>query len=198
MEMKGDRIIPASRQTVWDGLNDAEILKAALPGCEALEKTDDINFVATVLAKVGPVKTRFNGAVQLSELNPPQSYMISGEGKGGAAGFAKGSARVFLEEISPNETKISYEVNATIGGKLAQVGQRLIDTVAMKMADDFFDQFATLVAGPVTPSPAPTSDAIGTLPEEQADRPKLDSGNKTLITIGLGIAIVLIGLFLLF
>lgn len=148
MKMKGDYLIPAPRDRVWAALNDVEVLKASIPGCESLDRDGDNRFKATALAKVGPVKARFSGIVTLSELNPPISYRISGEGQGGAAGFAKGGAEVHLEEEEAGKTRLAYEVDATVGGKLAQVGQRLIDTVAKKMADEFFVKFTEMVAGP--------------------------------------------------
>lgn len=155
MEMTGERRIPAPRQRVWDALNDPEVLKASIAGCESLEQTDDGGFAATVTAKVGPVKAKFKGQVTLSDLNPPESYTISGEGKGGAAGFAKGGADVHLSEDGDG-TVLTYKVNATVGGKLAQIGSRLIDGVAAKMADDFFGKFSELVAAaPAVTAPAP-------------------------------------------
>ncbi len=155
MEMTGERRIPAPRQRVWDALNDPEVLKASIAGCESLEQTDDGGFAATVTAKVGPVKAKFKGQVTLSDLNPPESYTISGEGKGGAAGFAKGGAEVNLTEDG-DDTVLSYKVKATVGGKLAQIGSRLIDGVATKMADDFFGKFSELVvAAPAVEAPAP-------------------------------------------
>lgn len=162
MEMTGERRIPAPRQRVWDALNDPEVLKASITGCESLEQTDDGGFAATVTAKVGPVKAKFKGQVTLSDLNPPESYTISGEGKGGAAGFAKGGADVHLAEDG-DETVLTYKVNATVGGKLAQIGSRLIDGVAAKMADDFFGKFSDLVAAApaveATPAEAPAPEA---------------------------------------
>ena len=147
MEMKGEYTIPASRQTVWKALNDPEVLKASIPGCEELDKTGDHSFAAKVKAKVGPVNAKFNGEVTLSDMNPPESYTISGEGKGGAAGFAKGGAKVHLTEEGPETTRLAYEVEAKVGGKLAQVGSRLIDGTAKKMADQFFTAFAERVGG---------------------------------------------------
>ena len=163
MDMKGEYRIEAPRQEVWDALNDPEILKRAIPGCEEIVKTSDTEMTAKVTAKVGPVKAKFQGAVTLSDIVPPESYTISGEGKGGAAGFAKGGAKVALAEDGA-ATVLTYEVNANVGGKLAQIGSRLIDGTAKKMADDFFGTFATLVGGPVpaeaaaeqaAPSPGP-------------------------------------------
>ena len=147
MDMKGEYRIEAPRQQVWDALNDPEILKRAIPGCEEIVKTSDTEMTAKVTAKVGPVKAKFQGAVTLSDIVPPESYTISGEGKGGAAGFAKGGAKVALAEDGA-ATILTYEVNANVGGKLAQIGSRLIDGTAKKMADDFFGNFATMVGGP--------------------------------------------------
>jgi uncharacterized protein len=153
MDMTGQYRIPAPREQVWAALNDPAMLKASLPGCESLEKLSDHEFAATVVAKVGPVKAKFNGNVTLSNLNPPESYTISGEGKGGAAGFAKGGADVRLSEEG-DVTVLTYTAKADVGGKLAQLGSRLIDGTAKKMADEFFDNFSQQVVGPV-PAPAP-------------------------------------------
>ena len=144
MEMSGEYRIEASRQTVWDALNDPEILKQSIPGCEEIERLSDTELAAKVVAKVGPVKAKFAGQVTLSDLDPPNSYRISGEGKGGAAGFAKGGANVSLKSDG-EATILSYEVDATVGGKLAQLGARLIDGTAKKMAGDFFKNFAEVV-----------------------------------------------------
>ncbi len=156
MDMTGEYRIPAPREKVWAALNDPAVLKASLPGCESLEMASDHEFAATVIAKVGPVKAKFNGNVTLLNLSPPESYTISGEGKGGAAGFAKGGADVKLTEVSANETILTYTAKADVGGKLAQLGSRLIDATAKKMADEFFDNFAKQVAPPApTPEPEP-------------------------------------------
>ena len=146
MDMTGEYRLNASREAVYDALNDPEILKQCIPGCEEIEKTSDTEMTAKVVAKVGPVKAKFGGAVTLSDLNRPESYTISGEGKGGAAGFAKGGAKVRLEPDGAG-TLMHYEVHADIGGKLAQLGSRLIDGTAKKMAKDFFETFAGLVDG---------------------------------------------------
>jgi len=148
MDMTGEYRIPAPRERVWAALNDPETLKASLPGCQSLEKLSDHEFAATVVAKVGPVQAKFNGNVTLSNLNPPESYTISGEGKGGAAGFAKGGADVRLIEEG-DVTVLTYTAKADVGGKLAQLGSRLIDATAKKMADEFFDNFTRQVAEPV-------------------------------------------------
>lgn len=146
MDMSGEYRIAAPRETVWKALNDPEILKNCIAGCDEMEKTSDTEFVAKVTAKVGPVRAKFNGAVKLSDIDPPNSYTISGEGTGGAAGFAKGGARV---ELVPDGdgTLLKYTVDATVGGKLAQIGSRLIDSTAKKYANDFFSCFAEQVGG---------------------------------------------------
>jgi hypothetical protein len=144
MDMTGERRIPASRQLVWEGLNDPEILKQSIPGCETIEKLSDTEFTAKVRAKVGPVSANFAGKVTLSDLHPPAGYTISGEGTGGVAGFAKGGATVTLEEDG-GETVLRYTVQAQVGGKLAQIGSRLIDGTARKMADQFFSKFVDVM-----------------------------------------------------
>ena len=146
MEMTGERRIPASRQQVWDALNDPEVLKQCIAGCEELEKTSDTEFSARVTSRVGPVTAKFTGKVELSDVDPPNGYTISGEGQGGVAGFAKGGAKVQLADDGDG-TLLTYEANGTVGGKLAQIGSRLIDSTARKMADDFFDKFAEAVGG---------------------------------------------------
>lgn len=145
MDMTGEHRIAASRQAVWDALNDPETLKSSIPGCESIEKLSDTEFTATVVAKVGPVKAKFKGKVTLSDLDPPNSYTIAGEGQGGAAGFAKGGAEVRLVSEGA-ETVLSYTAKATVGGKLAQIGSRLVDAAARKTADEFFAAFAQVVA----------------------------------------------------
>ena len=144
MDMTGERRIPAPRQTVWEALNDPEVLKASRPGCESLEKLSDDQMKATASVKVGPISARFTGKVQLTDINPPNGYRISGEGQGGVAGFAKGGANVALVDDSDG-TLLSYQVNAQVGGKLAQLGGRLIDATAKQMADAFFDRFSKQV-----------------------------------------------------
>ena len=146
MEMTGERRIPAPRRKVWDALNDPEILKQCIAGCESLDKTSDTEFSARVTSRVGPVTAKFTGKVELSDVDPPNGYTISGEGQGGVAGFAKGGAKVQLADDGDG-TLLTYEANGTVGGKLAQIGSRLIDSTARKMADDFFDKFAEAVGG---------------------------------------------------
>ena len=152
MVMTGEFRIPSPRQRVWEGLNDPEVLKQCIPGCQTLEKVSDTEFNGRVVASVGPVRATFGGKVTLSDLDPPQSYTISGEGSGGVAGFAKGGAKVNLAEDGA-ATVLTYAVQAQVGGKLAQVGSRLIDGVARKMANDFFGHFAAVMA-PEQPAPA--------------------------------------------
>src|SRR5579863_10360948 len=135
MEMTGERRIPASRQRVWERLNDPETLKRCIPGCETIEKISDTEFTAKVVAKVGPVKASFSGKVTLSDLDPPSGYTITGEGTGGVAGFAKGGATV-----------LRYGASGQVGGKLAQIGSRLIDATARKMADEFFSRFVAVMS----------------------------------------------------
>jgi carbon monoxide dehydrogenase subunit G len=146
MKMTGDEVIPAPREAVWRALNDPEVLRQAIPGCQSIHKISDTELEATVVVKVGPVKSTFTGEVHLSDLDPPSSYRISGEGKGGIAGFATGGANVRLDEI-PEGTKLSYDVEAQVGGKLASLGSRLIDSTARSLATQFFEKFASLAAG---------------------------------------------------
>jgi carbon monoxide dehydrogenase subunit G len=177
MDMTGEYRIPAPRQRVWEALNDPEVLKASIPGCEELHKRSDNELEARVKAKVGPVSATFTGKVTLNDLNPPESYTIAGEGKGGAAGFARGGAEVALAEDGA-DTVLRYHAKADVGGKLAQIGSRLIQSTAKKMADDFFSRFtrivsesyaaegtaATAAEAPVTPvTPAETSPAAAAM-----------------------------------
>lgn len=147
MTMSGAYQLAVSRETVWAKLNDAETLKACIPGCEQLDKVSDTEFQAVATTKIGPVKAKFKGTVTLSDLDPPNGYKISGQGDGGVAGFAKGGATVALTE-KDGGTLLTYNVEAQIGGKLAQLGQRLVNGAAKKIADDFFKNFAaTVTAG---------------------------------------------------
>jgi carbon monoxide dehydrogenase subunit G len=154
MEFSGRYAIPAPPETVWAGLNDPDVLKTCIPGCEQIEKTSPTDFVATARLKIGPVSATFKGKVALSDLDPPHRCILSGEGQGGVAGFAKGEAEVLLEPDAAG-TVLTYKAKANVGGKLAQIGQRLIDGAAKQIADDFFERFAKAVA------PAPASAATG-------------------------------------
>ena len=147
MEMHASRVIAADRMTVWAALNDAEVLKACIPGCDELTGSPEEGFAATVTQKVGPVKATFRGEVTLSDIVPGESYTISGEGKGGVAGFAKGGAQVRLSDAETGSTVLSYDVSAKVGGKIAQLGSRLVDSFAQKMADQFFERFQNRLEG---------------------------------------------------
>jgi len=179
MDMSGEYVIPAPREAVWEALNDPEILKKCIPGCDEIEKTSETGFEAKVTAKVGPVRAKFNGSVALTDIDPPNGYTISGQGSGGAAGFAKGGAKVELED-HPDGTKLKYTVDATVGGKLAQIGSRLIDSTAKKMANDFFGSLAETVAQagkeaektdetPETSLPSPPAEAQSAQPDAQTE-----------------------------
>lgn len=158
MDMNGSQRIEASRETVFAGLNDVDVLRQCIPGCDSIEKTSDTDMVAKVTLRIGPVKASFAGKVTLSDLDPPNGYTISGEGSGGMAGFAKGGAKVSLE-ADGDATILNYTVNAEIGGKLAQMGSRLIDSTAKKLAGEFFAKFSEVVGRPVP---------VETPPEERA------------------------------
>jgi carbon monoxide dehydrogenase subunit G len=147
MEFTGEYIIPASAETVWAGLNDPDVLRACIPGCDRIDKTSPTEFVATATLKIGPVKATFKGKVTLTEMDPPRRCVMNGEGQGGVAGFAKGGAEVLLEPVAAG-TRLNYKATANVGGKLAQIGQRLIDGAARQIADDFFARFAEKVSAP--------------------------------------------------
>lgn len=147
MQLNQSHDIPVPVQTVWTALNDAEILAQAIPGCEMLEKNSDTELLAKVKLKIGPVSAKFTGTVTLSDIQPPHAYVISGSGKGGVAGGATGSARVTLEEIEGGTaTRLSYEVEAAVTGKIAQLGSRLIESTAKKLAGKFFDDFVAILS----------------------------------------------------
>jgi carbon monoxide dehydrogenase subunit G len=145
MTMTGELTLPADRPKVWAMLNDPAVLKSCIPGCQSLEKTSDTSFAAIARIKIGPVGATFKGKVQLSEIDEPNGYTINGEGEGGIAGFAKGGAKVALTDVEDG-TLLKYDVQANVGGKIAQLGSRLIDGVAKKMADQFFASFAAAVS----------------------------------------------------
>jgi carbon monoxide dehydrogenase subunit G len=169
MDMTGERRIPAPRQIVWEALNNPEVLKISIPGCESLEKLADDQMRATAAVKVGPISARFTGKVQLTDINPPNGYRISGEGQGGVAGFAKGGANVALADDGA-DTLLSYQVNAQVGGKLAQLGGRLIDATAKQMADAFFDRFSAQVQAMSPPATQPGAPQPGA-PQPGAPQP---------------------------
>jgi carbon monoxide dehydrogenase subunit G len=153
MQLEGNRFIAASPDRVWTAILDPEMLKACIPGCESMTGSIEDGYEAVVAQKVGPVSARFTGLVKLSDIAPGQAVTISGEGKGGAAGFAKGGAKVTLV-AEDQGTRLAYEVVASVGGKLAQLGSRIIDGFARKLADQFFERFQTAIEGPKDPEPA--------------------------------------------
>ncbi len=208
MKLSEEKRIEAPRDKVWAGLNDADILEKSIPGCQSLEKVSDTEFNATVSAKVGPVKAKFKGSVTLSDLNPPESYRISGEGKGGAAGFAKGGATITLTEDG-DATILKYDVDADVGGKLAQIGGRLLEGTSKKLSAEFFDNFEKALQGEddetaapaeePAPEPAaePSAEKEETIPApDQVDTVKSGAGNKTWAIIGVVAVLTAIALTL--
>ncbi len=196
MDMNGEYRIPAPRQRVWEALNDPETLGRCIPGCESIQKTSDTALSAVVQAKVGPVSARFTGDVTLEDIDPPNGYTIRGEGKGGVAGFAKGTARVALADDGDG-TLLTYAVEAQVGGKLAQVGARLVAGTVRKMADEFFGTFTQIVGGaPQVQSqsqPAPAAEVAPAVPAPPAAKKSWASP----LTIGiLVIAAILVIYFL--
>ena len=192
MQMSGQHRIEAPRNRVWEALNDPEVLKQAIPGCEEIEKVSDTQFTAKVKAKVGPVSAKFSGAVTLTDLDPPNGYTISGEGKGGTAGFAKGGAKVRLEDDGSG-TLLHYDVEANVGGKLAQIGSRLIDSTAKKMANDFFGSFSDAVtAGAQTEAAESAAEAA-----PAAEAPEPARGLPPVVWVG-GVIALVIALLLVF
>lgn len=175
MELTGEQILPASRARVWAALNDPEILKRCIPGCQEIARVSDTQLTARVGLAVGPVKATFTGKVTLSDLDPPNGYRISGEGQGGVAGFGKGSAVVRLAD-DPGGTRLTYSADASVGGKLAQIGSRLVEATARKLSDEFFTRFAAefpaAAAAPADIVEAASGDATTVaLPEADAARP---------------------------
>lgn len=185
MEMTGEYRISASRQSVWDALIDPDVLKSCLRGCEHMGRISENEFEAVITTKVGPVKMTFKGAVELSDIDPPNGYTISGEGRGGAAGFAKIGAQVRLVEDG-EVTVLSYEAAASLGGKLAQMGARVVDGVARNMADEFFGSLAKTVSGPLPDGEAPA----------QAEDTTRQRPPWLLPALGAGVMIVLVLLVL--
>lgn len=162
MEINGTQVINADRQIVWDALNDPAILRQCLPGCESVEKTSDTEFKVVVATAIGPLRARFNGTLRMEQAEPPKSCVMVFEGQGGAVGFGKGSTTVALSETAGG-TELAYSANAQVGGKLAQVGSRLIDNVAKKLSDDFFKAFKKrLGAEPVVVADAPMYSNVST------------------------------------
>ena len=206
MEMTGEYKIPAPRQKVWEALNDPEILKACIPGCQELNKESDTELSATVKSKVGPVSATFKGKVTLSDIDAPNGYKISGEGTGGVAGFAKGGAEVSLVDDGDG-TLLNYTATGQVGGKLAQIGSRLIDSTAKKMANEFFGKFAEVVAAdnaapeasaeaeaPAAPAPEAAPAATPAAPEATAAAPAQSGGGISPVVWvgGLIVAVVVV------
>ena len=182
MEMTGSQLIARPQDVVWAGLNDAEILKACVPGCESLERVSDNEYRALIVAAVGPIKSKFTGKLLLLDIDAPRSYRMTFEGSGGAAGTAKGGAQVSLVPEGAG-TKLTYVAKAQVGGKLAQVGSRLIDGVAKKMADEFFQRFNARIAGPEV---APAAE----IAEPAASRPS--SNFKWAIAVAVVLCVVVL------
>lgn len=187
MEMSNTRHVPAPRERVWQALNDPDTLKASIPGCEAFERVADDAYRATVAAKVGPVSARFVGNVKLADVDAPNGYTLRFEGQGGVAGFANGEAKVSLAPGANDGTSLSYAVKAQVGGKLAQIGSRLVDGAAAKLADDFFARFVERVR-----EPEPTE---GVAPADEP-APEVPSGRRWVRVLAIGVMIaILIYLF---
>jgi len=216
MEILGSQIIPASQQAVWDALNSPDVLKKCLPGCESVERVSPDLFKVVITAAIGPLKAKFNGTLQVTEANPPASCVLVFEGQGGAVGFGKGTSSVTLKQLE-NGTELTYSAQAHVGGKLAQIGSRLIDSVAKKMSDDFFKAFNNELGGNTAPAAqqtAPTSSpstsvvpalAASSAPASNTTSSIPSTGNSSqqvpaswlIIAAGVGAAIVIIAQLLL-
>ena len=192
MEIKGEYKIAAPREKVFAALNDPTVLQACIPGCESLEKVSDTEMKAKVRLRIGPVSASFTGKVTLSDIDPPNGYKISGEGQGGAAGFAKGGAVVTLRDDG-GATILAYNVDAQVGGKIAQVGARLIDGTAKKLADEFFGKFATMVGAPA-PSPAAVAGMASAAEGPPVAPPSAAAqrGYRHWLVIGVGAAVLIL------
>ena len=190
MEMTGEHRIPAPRQQVWEALNDAEVLAACIPNCQGVEKISDTEFKATVSLKVGPVRAKFGGKITLSDLDPPASFSINGEGQGGAAGFAKGGAQVTLDE-EEDATVLRYQAQASVGGKLAQIGSRLVDTAAKQIAGQFFEAFVAHMTAAAETAALAAAEQPAASPPPPAAEP---AGLPPVVWVASLIAIVFVGL----
>lgn len=200
MEMTGEQLVPASQADTWTALNDPEVLKACVPGCESIDRVSDTEYAVLMTARIGPVAAKFKGKLTLSDLKPPESYSIAFEGQGGAAGFGKGGAQV---RLSPDGhgTRLSYQVKANVGGKLAQIGSRLVDAAARKLANDFFTAFNEKVAslhGAVAPAEEPYHDPHFPEPvPRDPDLPDVGFGSLAFFAAG-SLVVFLIALITLF
>lgn len=198
MELSGEYRIPAAPETVWAKLVDPAALKDCIPGCQSVEQTGENQYAAVVTAKIGPVKATFNGQVTLSDFDPPKSYRIAGEGKGGAAGFGKGTADVTLEPDGEGGTILRYTADAQVGGKMAQLGARLIDSTARSMADQFFDRFAARVVGPPPEAAAAAAPPVPSGPARVPfPVPAEMFGLPTWAWISIGVWLAIVGLMVL-
>ncbi|MEC5408823.1 carbon monoxide dehydrogenase subunit G [Paraburkholderia sp. MPAMCS5] len=168
MELTETHTLPVSQQRTWDALNDTEVLRACIPGCESIDPDGENAYLVALSAAVGPVKARFKGRMQLTDIDAPNAYNIVFEGQGGAAGFAKGNARVVLEADGDEATKLSYTASAQVGGKLAQIGSRLVDGAARKIAGEFFKRFGAQVAGAGGGAANPAEDSAATATPQTA------------------------------
>jgi len=216
MEILGSQIIPASQQAVWDALNSPDVLKKCLPGCESVERVSPDLFKVVITAAIGPLKAKFNGTLQVTEANPPASCVLVFEGQGGAVGFGKGTSSVTLKQLE-NGTELTYSAQAHVGGKLAQIGSRLIDSVAKKMSDDFFKAFNSELGGNTAPaaqqnastsssstsvvpalaaSSAPASNTTSSIPSTGNSSQQVPA-SWLIIAAGVGAAIVIIAQLLL-
>lgn len=183
MELKDQQVIKASCAQVYEALNDADILKECIPGCESLTKNSETEMEAKVTLKVGPVKAKFTGQVTLSDLNPPHSYTITGSGKAGPAGFAKGSAKIDLAPDDEGNTILQYAVTVDIGGKIAQLGARLMDSTSKKLAGQFFEKFGSIVEAQGASKTAQTQNVVETVATQEAlsETPPMLPGGKSMI-----------------
>lgn len=168
MELTGERLIPADRSTTWAAINDPAILKECIAGCESLERTADDGFAAVVALRVGPVSAKFKGTLRLLDIRPPEHCTLQFEAQGGAAGFGKGSADVDLSEAGPGRTTLRYAAKASVGGKMAQIGSRLVDATAAKLTEDFFTAFEARLAPPAPPTGAPPPPVAAGAPHADA------------------------------
>ena len=192
MKMAGEFRVARAREAVWEALNDPAVLKECLPGCQEIERTSETGMTATLTVKVGPVKATFAGAVTLSDLDPPNGYTLSGQGQGGAAGFASGEARVALVEDG-GETVVRYDVDAKVGGKLAQIGSRLIDSTARKLAGQFFDSLAETLAA----AEEPATEAAPALAPEEAPMPTAEPRQGLATALWVSAAVVVAAILIL-
>jgi carbon monoxide dehydrogenase subunit G len=192
VEMTGEQLIPASQQDTWKALNDPDVLKACVPGCESIAPVNDNEYQVQMTARIGPVSAKFRGRLSIFDVKAPHSYSLAFEGQGGAAGFAKGAAQVKLSPEGKEQTRLAYEVKANVGGKLAQIGSRLVDAAAKKVADEFFHNFNDKMS-----TPAEETVVAHAQPEEHAappaDDPAMPSvSNTTLMFFAAGALVVFI------